>query len=368
MIKKLKAAIFTGANKPFEIKEFDITPPKKGMARLDLEASGVCGTDVHFHTGKLLLEPPKVIGHEFVGRVVDISEEDSKKFGINAGDVAIVDIACPCGECKLCKSGDDANCVNMAVTNGGNPYEVPYFHGGFAETTYATIENLIKLPENVDPLAACVFACPGPTAIHAFNLAKKAGVDLSDVSLAVVQGTGPVGCMAIAYLKALNVKKIFALVADITNDNLNLVKKLGADDIIDVKNKSDAEIGELIKNASDGLGADLVFEASGNPKAIPTGFEILRNRGVYLVPGQYSNSGEINIMPQLITFKALHIIGSSQYNICDVKEYVDFIAKDFKLQEIIKSLASCYTVSDINVAFDDAKARKNIKTVLVKEG
>lgn len=146
-----KAAIFTGANKPFEIKEFPVTSPKEGMVRLELIASGVCGTDVHFHTGKLAIEPPKVIGHEFVGRVAEISEADSVKSGLKVGDVAIVDIACPCGECKLCKEGDDANCVNMGMTNIGDPYDEPHFHGGFAEVSYAPIENLIKVPAGVDP-------------------------------------------------------------------------------------------------------------------------------------------------------------------------------------------------------------------------
>jgi len=117
---------------------------------------------------------------------------------------------------------------------------------------------------------------------------------------------------------------------------------------------------------SEGLGADLVFEASGNPAAIPMGIDLLRNRGVYLVPGQYSNSGGIEIQPQLITFKALQIIGSSQYSMVDVRKYVEFLEKNPDLEEAILSLATAYRVEDVNQAFADAKARKNIKTLLTK--
>jgi D-arabinose 1-dehydrogenase-like Zn-dependent alcohol dehydrogenase len=93
---------------------------------------------------------------------------------------------------------------------------------------------------------------------------------------------------------------------------------------------------------------------------------ILRNRGIYLVPGQYSNSGGIEIQPQLITFKAVRIIGSSQYSLIDVKDYLAFLEQNPALVPVIRDLATCYPVSDTNKAFEDALAGKNVKTVLVK--
>ena len=117
---------------------------------------------------------------------------------------------------------------------------------------------------------------------------------------------------------------------------------------------------------SKGVGADLVLEASGNPRAIPQGMELLRNRGFYLVPGQYSDSGEVAIKPQLITFNALRIIGSSQYSMCDVEAYIDFMLRHPERHEQIRSLAASYRVEDINQAFPDVRAGKNIKTLLVK--
>lgn len=74
----------------------------------------------------------------------------------------------------------------------------------------------------------------------------------------------------------------------------------------------------------------------------------------------------VEIQPQLITFKALHIIGSSQYSICDVKEYLDFLCGHKELLDTFRSLATCYKVSDVNRAFADALSGKNVKTVLVK--
>ena len=90
MKKTAKAAVYTGPGRPFEIREYPLTPPPRGMAMLELIASGICGTDLHIHDGKIPMEPPKIIGHEFIGRVAAISEEDAEASGIRIGDSVIV--------------------------------------------------------------------------------------------------------------------------------------------------------------------------------------------------------------------------------------------------------------------------------------
>ena len=73
----------------------DLKP--EGMAKIRLIASGICGTDVHIYKGKIPVNMPAIIGHEFIGEVEALSASDSKQYGIQAGDRVIVDIACPCG-------------------------------------------------------------------------------------------------------------------------------------------------------------------------------------------------------------------------------------------------------------------------------
>ncbi|MCL2518309.1 MAG: alcohol dehydrogenase catalytic domain-containing protein [Oscillospiraceae bacterium] len=348
---KAKAAVYTGINKPFEIREFELTAPPLGMAKIKLVASGVCGTDLHIHKGKLAIPPPMIIGHEFVGQVEELSAEDSKKYNINIGENVIVDIACPCGECKLCRDGDDANCVNMGVTNGGNPDEPPHLWGGYSEYNYSPVQNLIKIPSELNPKTTSVYACAGPTVIHAFQLAERANCNLHNAQTAVVQGLGPVGTFAVLYLAAMKIPNIIAMTAGNTPKREELAYKLGATKVIGVD--------ETVTDA------DLVFEASGNPAAFVNGMNMLRNRGVYLVPGQYSNSGGVEIQPQLITFKALHIIGSSQYSISDVKMYIEFLKNNQHLCTTIDELITEYKVEDVNKAFADINAGKNVKTILV---
>ena len=363
---KAKAAVFMGAHKDFEVREFDVTATPKGYGQMELIASGICGTDLHFHNGKLAVNAPTVIGHEFVGKITDLDADEAKAYGLSIGDNVIADIAVPCGECVLCKSGDDANCVNMQVTNGGSIDVAPYLYGGYAEVNYTPLTNLVKIPEGVDPTVAATFACPGPTAIHACELAKKAGVDLSKINVAVVQGLGPVGTFALMYLKALGVKKVYAITAgrDATREKTALT--LGADGVFNLTAQGTDEVTRALQAENGGLGVDLCIECSGAPTAVTQGMDILRNRGVYLVPGQYSASGGIEIQPQMITFKALHIIGSSQYSMCDVRTYLDFLANHTELYERIEKLGTKFPVSQINEAIAYAKSGKNVKTLLVK--
>lgn len=173
---KAKAAVFMGAEKPFEVREFEVTPTPAGYGRSELIASGICGTDIHIHRGKLFTQAPSIIGHEFVGRLTDCEDTEAADWGLKKGDAVIADIAVPCGECLLCREGDDANCVNMKVTNGGSIEAAPYLYGGYTEVNYTPLSNLIPIPEELDPRMVATFACPGPTAMHAFRLAEQAAV------------------------------------------------------------------------------------------------------------------------------------------------------------------------------------------------
>ncbi len=364
---KANAAVLVKINEPFELREFEVTAPPAGYAKMDLIASGVCGTDVHMQTGRLGTKPPKIIGHEFIGRIAEVDAAEAAEYGLKKGDAVIVDIAMPCGKCPLCLSGDDANCVRMGLTNAATIDTPPYLFGGYSEVNYTPLTNLIKIPEELDPAMVATFACPGPTAIHAFELARRANIDVASMNVAVVQGLGPVGCFAIMYLHAIGVKHVYAINAVKDDARIALAKQLGAEEVFVLSEMGADEVSARLKQENDGLGVDLCFEASGSPKAVPQGIAILRNRGVYLVPGQYSNSGGIEIQPQLITFRALQIIGASQYSFCDVEKYLEFLMEHKELHKTIEALGTRYSLVDVNRAFDDIKGgRANIKTILVK--
>lgn len=124
------------------------------------------------------------------------------------------------------------------------------------------------------------------------------------------------------------------------------------------------KVEETVKGLSDGVGADLAYEASGNPEAFNQGVSLLRNRGFYLVPGQYSSSGTISFSPEVITFKALQILGSSQYSIGDVKNYVRLLVEHPQVHEKIAAIATTFPVEQVNEAIQAAKEGSCIKVLL----
>lgn len=362
-MNQAKAAVFTAVGQPMSIRSYPVASPVKGAALLGLVASGVCGTDVHILRGKLGVTTPVIVGHEFVGRIEEMSDDDARAVGLKCGDAVIACVACPCGECLLCREHDDANCLNMGVTYVRNPDEAPHLFGGYAEAMYAPVKNLIRVPNSIDPLVAAAFACAGPTAIHAFRLAERAGRPLSGVSLSVVQGLGPVGAFAAMYLKRAGVKRVVAVSARENPARARLMKSLGVEEVYSL-DTCDA-VAE-IRKMSGGVGADLVFEASGNPAAFSEGIDMLRNRGVYLVPGQYSDSGAISLEPQKITFAAITIIGSSQYSLEDIQAYLGFLEAHKELHAPIASLCTRFPVEQANEAIKCAMQGGQVKVLLTK--
>lgn len=351
------AALFMGAEKPFELKEYPLTDPAEGYALLRLSASGICGTDVHIHRGRLAQPSPLIIGHEFLGTVMDVNCVNS---AVKVGDRVIFNMAEPCGKCKLCKAGDSANCLNLNVAYAQNPENPPHFFGGYAQYCYARAGvndgALVKIPDGVDTLAAAMFPCAGPTIIHALKLGGVFG-DVSQIETAVVQGGGPLGLFSALWLTAAGVPKVYAVLRHTDGQRADDLRLLTKAEVI-----SDVGLDDL---TAKGFTADLCVECSGNPNAFAQGCAVLRNRGIYLVPGQYSDSGNISFGPQIITFKALRVIGSSQYDSSDVADYITFLSDR---RELSPSLAACvktYPVAEINTAVEAAEKHLYAKVALV---
>jgi len=356
-MKMAKAAIFMGENKDFEVREYPVSKPLAGQALLKLCISGVCGTDVHIQHGRLAMPSPLILGHEFLGEIEEINGS-----GFEVGDKVIFNAATPCGECLLCKNGDSANCVNFKVAFAQNPENAPHFFGGFAEYAYANIENLVKIPKEVDYKAAAVFPCAGPTIIHALKLGGVFQSKGENIKTAVIQGAGPVGMFAALWAFKAGIENVILSCMEVSGERAAMAREIGIKHIV----KPD-EVEEYAKNITNGLGTDLVIECSGNPNAFLQGVNMLRNRGIYLVPGQYSDSGNVNFGPQVITFKALQIIGSSQYDMSDVADYLEFLKENQDVQRIIAKSLKAFKVEDINDAMEYAKSKVACKVVLSNE-
>ena len=227
--------------------------------------------------------------------------------------------------------------------------------------------TLVHVPNGISVEAVAAFPCAGPTAIHAFG--RAGGLKKGEV--VVVQGTGPVGLFAIAWAHAAGCR--VAAIGSATNpERMALARRLGAERIWNYRAGTVAErlaeVKQWAARYKRGDGADVVFEASGAPSAIPEGLNLVRTLGRYIVPGQYSSSGSVAINPETITFKALSIVGSSQYALADIQTYLAFLKKNPRLHRVFAAcITRRYRVADAVRACAEASAGKAVKAVFAGE-
>lgn len=322
----MKAAVFIERLRPLSVRDYPDLPPGPGQAVVDLETSGVCGTDVHIWEGAIPFEGPMILGHELLGRVRALGEGpalDGLGAPLRPGDRVAVNVVEPCGECLLCRTGGAASCLKLGstLTYARSPEEPPHLHGGWAEANHSPTRYLQRAPDDVPADVLAAFLCAGPTVVR--GLAYAGGVTRGD--RVVVQGSGPVGLFAALYVKRLGAGHVTLIGSGAHLLRLPLARELGADQVLDFRKTTEEERKAAIASVTDGLGADLVIECSGAPEAAVESLNLLRLRGRAVWAGQYSNRGTVALPPHLVTFNALQVFGSAQFTAEDRAEYFRFL-------------------------------------------
>ena len=259
----------TKAERGAAYTSFELPEMEPSDVLVKVKACAICGTDVHVYDWNEWAAQnfvrayggfPRVLGHEFSGEVVEIGRDVTK---VKIGDRIAAETHIPCGQCFLCRTGKQYNCQNIRR----------FKTGVFAE--YAVIPEFSaeKIPAGIPDHVAALFE-PFGVSVHAASYVRLVGD-----SVAVV-GSGPIGLFCIVVAKAMGATTVFA--TDVSDYRLSLAETAGADFLLN-PNRVDA-VSE-VRDRTDGLGAGVVFETSGNVKAMKQGFEMLRKCGAYVMVG-----------------------------------------------------------------------------------
>src|SRR4051812_11211342 len=155
----MRAALLDAPGRPLSVRSVtDPAAPGPGQIRLRVGACGVCRTDLHLLDGEVSVEtPPRVLGHQIVGRVVAGDGEPGARMGVPW-------LAWTCGECRFCLSGRENLCIRARFT--GRDVD-----GGYAQLAVADARYCFALPEDLDDLAAAPLLCAGLIGYRALRLA-----------------------------------------------------------------------------------------------------------------------------------------------------------------------------------------------------
>jgi len=270
MADKARMAVFHGAGKPFQIREYPVPDPEPGAILVKVAMANVCGSDLHYWRGELdyvkMGRPlPLNTGHEHVGRVAKLGPgvtTDSAGRPLAVGDRVAYRFFFPCGRCRACLKGKTKSCpvrqANFLVS-----CEVwPHFQGGFGEYFYLRPNHAVfKLADDItDDMAAgvnCAFS------------QVYAGLDLTALrqgQTVVIQGAGGLGVYACAVAREMGAARV--IIIDGVEERLALARAFGATDVVDMREHPtpDDRI-KAVKKLTDDWGGDIVMDTAGtSPK------------------------------------------------------------------------------------------------------
>ncbi|MGL4967969.1 MAG: NAD(P)-dependent alcohol dehydrogenase [Inquilinus sp.] len=240
-----------------------------GDVRIKIDTVGVCGSDVHYYThgriGPFVVKEPMVLGHEAAGTV---TETGPGVTGLKVGDRVCMEPGIPDLTSKASKLGlynVDPSVVFWAT---------PPVHGCLTPEVVHPAGFTFKLPDNVS-FAEGAMVEPFAVGLQA---AVKARIQPGD--FAVVIGAGPIGIMAALAALAGGCSRV--LISDLLPEKLAIAERYPGITGVNIR---ETELADAVAAATDGWGADVVFEASGSPRAYPGIFDVVRPGGCLVVIG-----------------------------------------------------------------------------------
>ena len=253
----------------------DIPVPAIGPAEVlcRVGAVAICGTDISIMSGKFFpMWPPKwpyIIGHEWAGTVEAVGP------GVTAfvpGNRVAGSSAVGCGHCRNCMKGRYNLCLNYGDTAAGHRQYGMTAPGAYAQYINANVRSLVKLPDGFGMVAASLL----DTAGIALHIAKQGNIEAGDT--VVVIGPGAVGSIAYQCASALGAGRVIVVGR---GSRLEKAKEFGYE-TVDVKAQ---DVMECVKEATCGVGPDVVLECAGTAGTIVQAVEMIKKGGRVVVGG-----------------------------------------------------------------------------------
>jgi 6-hydroxycyclohex-1-ene-1-carbonyl-CoA dehydrogenase len=339
----MKAAVFYEAHRPLEVEDVPVPKPGPGEVLVRVSACGVCHTDMHYidHGVKTFAPPPLILGHEPAGLVEELGPGVT---GRTIGERVLLPAVFPCGRCEMCQRGRGNICSDLRMFGNNVP-------GAYAEFVVAPAAYCIPMPDDVPLEEGAIIADAISTPFHAVK--NRARVQPGDT--VVVVGCGGLGMNVLQCAVAFGASVV---AVDRNEAKLDMARSLGAVGTLNpgAVDRADKELKRLT-----GGGADVAFEAIGNPATVRLAFDSVRRGGRLCVVGFCSE--EVPLALGKLMYYELEVIGSLG---CPPGEYPRLIEMIRRGRiQLLPMVTAKMPLDRINDAFDLLRRGEGLRTVVL---
>jgi S-(hydroxymethyl)mycothiol dehydrogenase len=360
MAISVHGVVARGKGEPVQVTEVLVPEPGPGEALVQVQACGVCHTDLHYKMGGIGDDFPYLLGHEAAGVVEQVGPGVTD---VAPGDFVILNWRAVCGQCRACKRGRPWYCfathnaTQKMTLADGTPLSPALGIGAFAEKTLVAAGQCTKVNPAIAPATAGLLGCGVMAGLGA--AINTGGVSRGD-TVAVI-GCGGVGDAAVLGARLAGAKTIIAV--DIDDRKLSWAQEFGATHTI---NSRSADPVEGIKEFTGGFGADVVIEAIGRPETYKQAFFARDLAGVVVLVGVPTPDMQLDL-PLLEVFGRGGALKSSWYGDClpsrDFPMLVD-LHLDGRLP-LEKFVSETIGLGDVEAAFAKMEHGDVLRSVVV---
>jgi 2-desacetyl-2-hydroxyethyl bacteriochlorophyllide A dehydrogenase len=267
---------------PGEVAVQDVPEPelqRPDDAIVQIDASGICGSDLHIYHGRVPVERGFTIGHEFVGTVLSAGPEFERAA---TGERVLGCFHTACATCAPCIRGDYHRCAHGRTFGHGS--HLGDLQGAQAERLLVPRANLTlrRVPQDM-PDDVALFA--GDVLGTGYHAIAHAGLRSGDT--AAVLGLGPVGLCAVQAARAAGATQVFAI--DTVPERLRMAERFGALPI----HLTEEDPKRAVRAATGGMGVDVAVDAVGDPAPLALAISLARDAGTVSGIGAYAGRGEV---------------------------------------------------------------------------
>jgi 2-desacetyl-2-hydroxyethyl bacteriochlorophyllide A dehydrogenase len=277
---------------PMEVRVDERPVPEldsRDDAVVSIEASGICGSDLHIYHGRVKMEPGFTIGHEFVGTVTAAGDAVTR---VGVGDRVLGCFHSACGTCFFCLRGIYHKCDRMRVFGHGEL--LGSLQGTQADQALVPMANMTlrPVPDSVSDDVALFAGDVMGTGYHAVQQSR-----LRPGDSAAVIGLGPVGLCAVQIAIAAGAGPVLAI--DTVADRLEVARGFGAVPV----HLTEESPRDVVRKLTGGRGVDAAIDAVGHPDALDLAIRLARKAGTVVAIGVYAERCEVHM--GMVWIKAL---------------------------------------------------------------